>query len=98
MKKLPSKVAHNPTRLRVFSTASIWLCGTETVFKSEIFSSLKLSNFAGRKIILEISMVIQHSNLFLILGLTKIHFKQMLKVSAFYLEKQKSFIPKENIF
>jgi hypothetical protein len=26
------------------------------------------------------------------------NFKQMLKVSAFYLEKQKSFIPKKNIF
>ena len=31
IKKLPSKVAHNPTRPRVFSPASIWLCGTETV-------------------------------------------------------------------
>ena len=30
-KKLPSKVAHNPTRLIVFRPASIWLCGTETV-------------------------------------------------------------------
>ena len=28
----------------------------------------------------------------------KFFFKHMLKVSAFYLEKQKSFIPKENIF
>jgi hypothetical protein len=27
----------------------------------------------------------------------KIFFKQMLKVSAFYLEKQESFIPKKNI-
>ena len=26
----------------------------------------------------------------------KFYFKQMLKVSAFYLEKQKSFIPKKN--
>ena len=26
----------------------------------------------------------------------KFNFKQMLKVSAFYLEKQKSFIPKKN--
>ena len=47
IKKLPSKVAHNPTRPRVFSPASIWLCGTETVLYSEIVSSLKLSNFAG---------------------------------------------------
>ena len=31
-------------------------------------------------------------------GFTKFIFKQMLKVSAFYLEKQKSFIPKKNIF
>ena len=31
-------------------------------------------------------------------GFTKFYFKQMLKVSAFYLEKQKSFIPKKNIF
>ena len=31
LKKLPSKVAHNSTRPRVFSPASIWLCGTETV-------------------------------------------------------------------
>ena len=28
----------------------------------------------------------------------EIFFKQMLKVSAFYLEKQKSLIPKKNIF
>jgi len=26
----------------------------------------------------------------------KLNFKQMLKVSAFYLEKHKSFIPKKN--
>ena len=31
IKKLPSKVAHNPTRPPVFSPASIWLCRTETV-------------------------------------------------------------------
>ena len=31
-------------------------------------------------------------------GFTKFIFKQILKVSAFYLEKQKSFIPKKNIF
>ena len=31
-------------------------------------------------------------------GSTKFYFKQILKVSAFYLEKQKSFIPKNNIF
>ena len=29
-------------------------------------------------------------------GFTKFIFKQMLKMSAFYLEKQKSFIPKKN--
>ena len=40
----PKKVARNPTRL---------LCETETVLKSEIFPSLKLSNFAGWKNILE---------------------------------------------
>jgi hypothetical protein len=28
----------------------------------------------------------------------KFNFKQTLKVSVFYLEKQKSFIPKKNIF
>ena len=33
IEKLPSKkVAHNPTRPRVLTPASIWLCGTETVF------------------------------------------------------------------
>ena len=31
-------------------------------------------------------------------GFTKFFFKQILKVSAFYLEKQKSFIPKKNFF
>ena len=31
-------------------------------------------------------------------GFTKFNFKLNLKVSAFYLEKQKSFIPKKNIF
>ena len=31
IKKLPSKVAHNPTRPRDFNPASIWLSGTETV-------------------------------------------------------------------
>ena len=31
-------------------------------------------------------------------GFTKPFFKQMLKVSAFYLEKQKSFIPKKIFF
>ena len=32
-KKNPaSKVAHNPTTPRVLTPASIWLCGTETVF------------------------------------------------------------------
>ena len=31
-------------------------------------------------------------------GFTKFFFKLILKVSAFYLEKQKSFIPKKNIF
>jgi len=48
IEKWPSKVAHNPTRPRVFSPASIWLCGTETVFTLVFFSSLKLSNFAGQ--------------------------------------------------
>ena len=33
-----------------------------------------------------------------ILGFTISFFKQILKVSAFYHEKQKSFIPKKNIF
>ena len=47
IKKLPSKVAQNPTRPKVFNPASIWLCGTETVLLSEIVSSLKLSNIAG---------------------------------------------------
>ena len=32
IKKPASKVAHNPTRPRVLTPASIWLCGTETVF------------------------------------------------------------------
>jgi hypothetical protein len=45
IEKLPSKVAHNPTRPPVFSPASFGL-ETETLVKSEIFSSLKLSNFA----------------------------------------------------
>ena len=31
IKEQLSKVAHNPTRPKVFSPASIWLCGTETV-------------------------------------------------------------------
>ena len=31
-------------------------------------------------------------------GFTKFYFKQFLKVSAFYLEKQKSFISKKNSF
>ena len=31
-------------------------------------------------------------------GFTKINFKLNLKVSAFYLEKQKSFIPKKKFF
>ena len=31
-------------------------------------------------------------------GFTKSNSKQVLKVSAFYLEKQKSFIPKKNFF
>ena len=31
-------------------------------------------------------------------GFTKFFFKQILKFSAFYLEKQKSFIPKKNFF
>ena len=31
IKKLASKVAHNPTRPRVLTPASFWLCGTETV-------------------------------------------------------------------
>ena len=47
MKKPASKVAHNPTRPRVLTPASICLCGTETVFHSVFFSSLKMSNFAG---------------------------------------------------
>ena len=32
IKKPASKVAHNPTRPRVLTPASIWLCGTETDF------------------------------------------------------------------
>ena len=32
IKKPASKVAHNPTRPRVLTSASIWLCGTETAF------------------------------------------------------------------
>ena len=32
------------------------------------------------------------------MSFTKFYFKQVLKISAFYLEKQKSFIPKKNIF
>ena len=31
-------------------------------------------------------------------GFTKSKIKDMLKISAFYLEKQKSFIPKKNFF
>ena len=31
-KKPASKVAHNPTRPKVLTPTSIWLCGTETVF------------------------------------------------------------------
>ena len=31
-------------------------------------------------------------------GFTRFNFKQMLKISAFYLEKQKSFIPKKIFF
>ena len=47
-RKTALKVAHNPTRPRVFSPVSIWLCGTETVFLlCFFFSSLKLSNFTG---------------------------------------------------
>ena len=30
-------------------------------------------------------------------GFTKCNFKQILKISAFYLEQQKSFIPKKKI-
>jgi hypothetical protein len=47
IEKLPSKVAHNPTRPPSFQSSKFLLCETETVLKSEIFSSLKLSNFAG---------------------------------------------------
>ena len=36
-----------------FQSSKFLLCATETVLQSDIFSSLKLSNFAGRKIILE---------------------------------------------
>ena len=36
-----------------FQSSKFLLCETETVLKSEIFSSLKLSNFAGWKNILE---------------------------------------------
>ena len=32
IKNPASKVAHNATRPRVLTPASIWLCGTETVF------------------------------------------------------------------
>ena len=47
-KKMPSKVfAHNPTRPRVFSPASFCFEQLRQFYMSEIFSSLKLSNFAG---------------------------------------------------
>ena len=48
IRKLASKVVHNPTRPRFLTPASIWLCGTETVSWSIFFSSLRMSNFAGR--------------------------------------------------
>ena len=68
IEKWPSKVAHNPTRPRVFSPASIWLCGTETVFTLFFFSSLKLSNFAGRVQSLRLApkryLIANHSTLF----------------------------------
>jgi hypothetical protein len=47
IKKISSKVAHNPTRPRVFSPASFCFKQMRQFYMSEIFSSLKLSNFAG---------------------------------------------------
>ena len=49
IEKLPWKVAHNPTRTTSFQPSKFFLCETETILNSEIFSSLKLSNFAGWK-------------------------------------------------
>ena len=43
-KELLSKIDHNPTTPPVVSPASFY---SETVLKSEIFSPLELSNFAG---------------------------------------------------
>ena len=45
-KKIHSKVAHNPIG---HQSSNFLLCETETVLKSEIFSSLNLSNFSGWK-------------------------------------------------
>jgi hypothetical protein len=47
IKKLSSKVAHNPTRPQVFGPASFCFEQLQQFYMSEIFSSLKLSNFAG---------------------------------------------------
>ena len=50
IKKMPSKVAHNPTRPTVFSPASFALCNWDSFI---VWKSLKLSNFAGWKNSLE---------------------------------------------
>ena len=44
----------------------------------------------------EMSMV--HGSLHIFRGLTKLKIKEMLKFSDFYLDKQKSFIPKKNTY
>jgi hypothetical protein len=47
IKNLSSKVAPNPTRPRVSGPASFCFEQLRRFYMSEIFSSLKLSNFAG---------------------------------------------------
>ena len=50
IEKLSSKVAHNPTRPASF-------CFEQWFYMSEIFSSWKLSNFAGWKNTLRIALL-----------------------------------------
>ena len=74
MKKPASKVAYNPTRPRVLTPASIWLCGTETVFSLFflIFDDVKLQSLW---IALQRYLISNHSPLFSLVLKMRLHAK-----------------------
>ena len=91
---------HTPTNMYFVNNLSGWYCGE--IFLKIFFSIYLKNNFMkphkistqsdnhGNKKLSEWAEWVE-----ILWGFTKFFFQQLLKISAFYLEKQKSFIPKK---